>query len=233
MYGIEGTYWNGLFKLFVMKQQPIFITGVERSGCSIVARVISMTGGCFTGYMNGMYENWRLKNYLKTIPLSLAHQPPYPEVAAIPVNFQNKVMEVIHKQGYKDNKPWMFKSALMTPTWKIWNTHFPNAKWIIVHRDSKDIINSCMKTTYMRLMKDPVVLSAIGVDSPEAGWEWWIKKNRETWMEMIGSGLNCKVVRPDRMADGDYTQMKEIVEWLELPWNESTQKIIDPLINRR
>lgn len=216
-----------------MKHNPIFITGVERSGSSLVARVISISGGCFTGHMNGMYENWRLKKYLRNLPLSLEKSPPYPESLHIPINFKDEVLKIINQQGYKENRPWMFKDSLLTPTWKIWHSVFPNAKWIIVHRDQKDIINSCMKTTYMELMKDPGTLETIGVNTPEEGWEWWIKKHRESWMEMIGEGLDCKIVRPDKMAGGDYSQMREMMEWLRLPWNKNTSDIINPLMNRR
>ena len=233
MHGVKRIDWNGLFKLFVMKHHPIFITGAGRSGSSLVARIISMSGGCFTGYMNGMYENWRLKKFLRNIPLSLEKHPPYPEVLNIPGKFKDNVLSVMTQQGYKNNRPWMFKESLLTPTWKMWDNAFPDAQWIIVYRDPKDIINSCMKTTYMTLMKDPVILNTIGVSTPEAGWEWWIKKHKESWMEMVGSGIDCKIVRPDKMAAGDYSQMKEMMEWLRLPWNEKTIETINPLISRR
>lgn len=233
MHGIEGTNWNGLSKLSMMKQQPILITGVRRSGCSLIARIISMSGGCFTGYMNGMYENWRLKKFINNIPLSLEKHPPYPDTLNIPVNFKKDVLNIMTQQGYKGNKPWMFKDALLTPTWRIWDNAFPDAKWIIVHRDSPGIINSCMKTTYMKLMKDPVILETIGVNTPEEGWEWWINKYKESWMEMIGNGVNCKIVRPDKMVDNDFSQIKEMMDWLQLSWNDKIIETINPLMNRR
>ena len=233
MYGVKRIDWNGLSKLFVMKQQPIFVTGVERSGCSLVARIISMSGGCFTGYMNGMYENWRLKKYLNNIPLSLEKHPPYPETLNIPIKFKEEVLSIMTQQGYKGKRPWMFKNAMLTPTWRMWDNAFPDAKWIIVHRESKEIINSCMKTTYMTLMKDPVVLEAIGVITPQEGWEWWIKKHKESWMEMIGNGVNCKIVRPDKMADNDYSQMMEMMDWLGLKWDNKISETINPLMKRR
>lgn len=216
-----------------MKHHPIFITGVERSGCSLVARVISMSGFCFTGYMNGMYENWRLKKYLRNIPLSMENNSPYPETLSTPANFMNDVSSILLQQGYKGNKSWMYKDSLMTPTWKMWHNAFPDAKWIIVHRDTPSIVNSCMKTTYMTLMKDPDNLKVIGVETPEAGWEWWIKKYKETWLEMMGSGIDCKIVRPDKMANGNYSQMMEMMDWLRLPWNEKIVETINPLMNRR
>ena len=47
---------------------------------------------------------------------------------------------------------------------------------------------------------------------------------------MIEAGLNCKVVWPDRMVNGDYSQIQETLEWLGLPWDHSIINIIDPLL---
>jgi hypothetical protein len=38
---------------------------------------------------------------------------------------------------------------------------------------------------------------------------------------MIETGLNCKVIWPERMVDGDYSQIIEMLKWLGLEWNDS------------
>jgi len=45
---------------------------------------------------------------------------------------------------------------------------------------------------------------------------------------MITEGLNCKVVWPERMVQGNYQQMYETIEWLGLRWKSEVLTFIDP-----
>lgn len=215
-----------------MKEQPIFITGAERSGSSLVARIITMSGGVFTGYLNGMYENWKLKRLCQNVPLDFSTTFPFPQVKTIPTDWKQQVEDCLIKQG-KRNGVWMFKESYLTRTWQIWHHHYPNAKWIIVRRKPTEIVNSCMKTQWMRLMKNQDTRKALGFETEEQAWQWWIHQYEEQWVKMIEAGLNCKVIWPDRMVDGDYSQIKETLDWLGLRWNSKIIETIDPLLNRR
>lgn len=215
-----------------MNTQPVFITGAERSGASLVARILSMSG-IFTGNMNGMYENWRLKRMAVLCPLDYNSYYPFSRVNDIPYDWKDRVDRELSNQGYKNNRHWMFKDSSVTHMWEIWNHYYPNAKWVIVRRKTPDIINSCVKTHYMDLFKNPAIQKAVGVDTEEAGWLWWIHKYEEQWVKMIEQGLNVRMVWPERMVDGDYSQIKDTLEWIGLKWSPNIVHTIDPLINKR
>jgi hypothetical protein len=218
---------------------PILITGVQRSGATIVARIINMSGA-YTGICSEMMENDCLKNmvtsYYKTIKADTKAQYPLPNTKSllIPNNWK-KMTEIrldMETVKIKENQPWVFKSSTNCQIWPVWHYAYPNAKWVIVRRRTGDIITSCMKTAYMMAFKDPSLLKTIGVRTPQDGWLWWVHEHEKLFVEMIEAGLNCKVIWPDRMVTGDYTQIKEMLEWLGLQWSDSIVNVIDPLLNK-
>ena len=204
---------------------PIFITGCERSGSSIIARVISHCGA-FTGRTTEMMENDQLRKLMVTyydlIGADVKGQNPLPntEKLIIPTNWKEKVFACLNLEMIKreEDQFWMFKNSRLCQTWPVWHYAFPNAKWIIVRRRTGDIIDSCLKTGYMTAYKD------------KAGWLGWVHEHEKLFVEMIEIGLNCKVIWPERMATGDYQQMKETIDWLGLTWNDDVLDIIKPLM---
>jgi hypothetical protein len=200
------------------QESPIFITGIERSGSSIVAKIIE-TCGAFAGMTTGMYENIEVKklldNYYTLLGMDIKGQHPLPDTGKliIPTNWKQKVEDIIQSEN-----TWMLKGSRLCQTWPVWNYAFPNAKWVIVRRRTPDIIESCLKTGYMTAYKD------------KEGWLSWVHEHEKLFVEMINVGLNCKQVWPERMATGDYVQIKEIIEWTGLNWDDSIIKIIEPLM---
>jgi len=112
--------------------------------------------------------------------------------------------------------------------WPVWAHAFPDAKWVIVRRKPSDIINSCMKTSFMRAFQKPAFQKAVGVDSEEDGWLWWVHQHERLFVDMIQAGLNIKIVWPERMVNGDYRQLMETMEWLGLPWKSGVLSFVDP-----
>ncbi len=207
-------------------QPPILITGIPRSGTSIVAATIGQCG-VFIGeiFKRSMYENCGIKDrivkpYFERIGKDPNGQFPLPETKdlSIPVDWKKKVEGIILKQGYDKSVPWMFKSTTMGLIWPVWYNAFPNAKWIIVRRRTGDVIQSCLKTGYMSAFSD------------EQGWLEWVHEYEKRFVEMIEAGVNCKVIWPERMVMRDYEQMKETLEWLGLQWTDELKNFIDPLL---
>jgi len=210
-------------------KSPILITGVQRSGASIVARILALCG-VYTGDINKMYENKKLLKLSQELLLNqtvIESKPDvlFTQVKEIPVDWQEKISSIMPA-----DEQWIFKSYLNTQLWKVWNYAYPNAKWVIVRRRSADIINSCQKTAYMTMFRDKQIQEFVGVNNEKEGWLWWIHKYENAWVDMISSGLNCKVVWPERMVTGDYAQMYELIEWLGLEWNSKIVSTIDPLL---
>jgi hypothetical protein len=216
---------------------PILITGVQRSGASIIARIIAMSG-VYSGRTSEMLENDFIKdlisNYYESIKVDKKGQFPLPNTKEllIPANWKKEVSSRLQLEMIKKENEiqWMFKSSTNCQIWPIWNYAFPNAKWIIVRRRTGDIISSCMKTAYMIAFKDKLNQKIIGVNNEQEGWKWWVRQHEKLFVEMIETGLNCKIVWPERMVNGDYTQIFEMLEWLGLKWDDSIIKTIDPLL---
>ena len=208
-----------------MKKNPILVTGTSRAGAGLVAGVLNICGA-FGGYMSnkrGMFENDRIKEtivkpYLDSIGCDPLGQNPLPKtIKSLPMDWKEEVEKIMVAENYKGGA-WMYKDSRSSLLWQVWNHAYPDAKWIIVRRKPGDIVQSCMKTAYMNAYKD------------EAGWLQWIHEHENKFVEMITEGLNCKVIWPERMLHGDYKQLYDTLEWLELPWKVDVLTYIDPLL---
>lgn len=215
--------------------EPILITGCARSGTSLVAGVIDICGafgGKMTGKtkynQKGQFENtvirdvWE-KGFLRGIGYDPLGQYPLPDTAQmmIPRNWKQSVETILKKDGYKQG-PWYYKGAKACLIWPVWNYAFPNAKWVIVRRKDEDIVQSCINTGFMQKCN--------GIkDTPQEGWQWWVEHHKKRFVEMVEAGLNVKQIWPERMVNGNYEQLKEVIEWLGLQWkHEEAIQFIDP-----
>lgn len=216
-------------------QIPVFVTGIERSGASIIAKVISICGG-FTGKTNVMQENYEIKKLVDGYYSSFGINPngQYPlldtKQMLIPSNWRTRIENILFDEKYDGSKVWMYKSSRISQMWPVWNYAFPNARWIIVRRRTGDIIESCLKTKYMNAFENEVIRKTVGADNIRDGWLWWVHEHEKLFIEMIETGLNCKVVWPERMVYGDYYQINEMLDWLGLSWNKDIVNMIDPLL---
>ena len=207
----------------MLNKSPIFITGCERSGSTIIAKIISHCGA-FTGTITEMYENIAVKGlldrYYDLLGADTRGQYPLPDTKKliIPTNWKQTIEDILVEEKHNEENLWMLKGSRLCQIWPVWHYAFPNAKWIIVRRRTPDIIDSCLKTGYMRAYKN------------SEGWIGWVHEHENLFVEMIEAGINCKQVWPERLATGDYTQMKETIEWLGLTWKDDLIKIIEPLM---
>lgn len=214
----------------------VLITGIERSGSTIIAKILEMAG-CFIGETNARKENLSIKEFMDKYylkhRLDIKGQYPMPDIDEIRLDFSDGVMQLLYEQGYDDSTQWMYKSSRIIQTWKQWHYAFPNAKWIIVRRNSKDIIESCLKTGYMNAFSNPYILEKLGFETEQQGWKWWITYHENRFYQLINHGVNCKVIWPERMLHGDYTQITETLQWLGLNKPDDLILRIDPLFNKR
>lgn len=220
---------------------PILITGCARSGTSMAAGMINMCGA-FGGKMSGptrnnekgMFENVTIRNtvlkpYLREIGADPMGQFPLPDIKTlnIPCDWQEHVESIIRQEGYSSG-PWMYKGAKMCLTWPVWGYAFPSAKWVIVRRQTDDIVASCIRTNFMRAFGRETFRKAIGAKTEKEGWSWWVKQHEKRFNEMINKGLNVKVIWPERMVRGDYGEIYDLIEWLGLKWNSKVLSFVDP-----
>jgi hypothetical protein len=207
----------------------------------MVAGVIHLRGA-FGGEMSGptpnnakgMFENSKIRNqivkpFFRDLGVDALGQYPLPDInkMLIPSDWAQRVEDVMMEQGYEGG-PWMYKGAKMCLHWPVWNYAFPNAKWIIVRRRPGDIVNSCLRTGFMNAFNSDTKCREVGAVDAREGWMWWIKQHEDRFREMQNAGLNCKVVWPNRMVEGDYRQMKETLEWCGLEWGPEVTEFIEP-----
>jgi len=131
----------------MINQSTILITGIPRSGASLIASLIKLSG-VFTGDTSGnnMVENTRIRDivvkpYLDYLNMDPLAQFPLPDTQQmfIPMNWKQTIETVLFNEGCKDK--WMYKDCRSSLIWPVWNHAYPNAKWIIVRRRTGDIIN--------------------------------------------------------------------------------------------
>lgn len=203
----------------------------------MVAGIINICGA-FGGKMSGptknnakgMFENSQIrngivKNYFRTLEVDPLGQYPLPNTVDMPIprNWRERVESVLIEEGYKDG-PLMYKGAKMCLHWPVWDYAFPGAKWVIVRRKTPDIINSCLRTGFMRAFQVRHNQREVGADNEYDGWLWWVRHHEAMFLEMLEAGLETRQVWPERMVDGDFTKVKEMIEWLELEWKEKEVK---------
>ena len=216
---------------------PVFVTGVERSGSSLIARIISLCGG-FVGKTTSMCENSAIKKlvdeYYTQFNLDKKGQFPLPNAdeLLLPVNWKTQVEAILRKEGYTESEIWMYKGSRIAQIWPVWNYAYPDAKWIIVRRRTGDVVQSCLKTGFMNAYSDRNVQQEVGVKDEREGWLWWIHEHEKLFVSMIETGLNVKVIWPERMLDGNFQQIHEMLHWLNLPWNPEIISLLEQtLIN--
>lgn len=221
----------------MIQKAPIFVTGIQRSGSTMIAKILEQSG-VFCGRVNSTMVHLKSSFLLNTLfcknNWDKKGQYPLPNKEDFPVmqhRFFERLENMIGYEGYKSDQAWMLKGHRLMQTWKIWLNKYPDAKWIIVRRRSGDVVNSCMKTAYMNRFEDPTILRNIGKETAPDGWLWWIHKNEEFLNELIRNKVNYMVVWPERMAQGDYQQIQELHNWLGLPFKEQNIKdLIQPMM---
>lgn len=209
---------------------PILITGCARSGTSLTAGIVHYCGafiGDVTGRMphnkKGQFENKAMRNGLVKPALVKAGcdrlgQKPLPNIDTFPIDpeWAKKVQSIFMREGYKKG-PWAYKGAKMCLFWTQWHHAFPNAKWIIVRRHDEEIINSCLKTGFMRAYKDA------------KGWQKWIDEHKKRFDEMHEAGLDIQEVWPINIIEGRYGEMKTVISRMGLNWNrDMIHEFIEP-----
>lgn len=210
---------------------PIIITGCARSGTSLTCGLID-GAGAFGGNMfgatnnnaKGFFENKALreeivKPFLRSIGADPLGQYPLPEehkVMDFPKDQTNKwrlkIITAIKKDGYEEG-PWFFKSVKGLMFWRLFHQAFPNAKWVLVRREKADIAASCMRTSFMRAHRNV------------EGWNGWIDAHITKMNEMKSVGINVREIWPQKMIDGDLTEIEFLLDWLGLEFDRS--KIVE------
>lgn len=211
---------------------PVLVTGLPRSGTSMVAGLLGLSG-LWLGHtvpggqenIRGFFENVILRERVqKEIlrqggfdPLGVRQLPPsvwHPIIKSL----RTVVATALGAQQYDGRQTWGFKDAKLTLTWRVWRDHFPLARWVIVRRSSDEIIASCLRTSFMKQHSgDPAFwrqfvadyLERLGTLQQEVGWS--------------------RVIAAGDVAAGRFDDLEGLVGELGLAWRpEAMHAFIAP-----
>ncbi len=202
---------------------PVFITGVPRSGTSMVAGMLEACGLWLGPTVpgnadnpKGYFENLVLRDNLqKEIllhsgfhRLGVTSLPPAEWQPDVP-NMKAAVAHVLTAQGYDGSRPWGFKDAKLALTWRLWHAHFPGARWVVVRRKADDIVASCLRTGFMNQHSNDRAFWCAFVQSYEARLE-----------RLRATVAWSRNVHPAQLVAGDFVALKWMVVRLGLAWRE-------------
>lgn len=161
----------------------ILITGCARSGTTLTASVLRACGARF-GEQNSLGESRDVtervvKPYLRSIGADPLCQDPLPELEDIrpDPDWRGKVLKAL---GSAD----ALKCPKIGPIWPVWWAAFPEARWIVVRRNKDRIVDSCLRTGFMRAFKD------------REGWGRWVDTHLQRFEE-LKANADCIEVWPN------------------------------------
>lgn len=215
-------------------KQPIFVTGVERSGSTLVTRVLQICGA-HVGKVNKMRENKKLLHFNTSFIKKHSSGCFMPDLSKLSDAYvfekTSNIVYLLEEEKMTDKMPFLFKASSLAQMWSLWHTAYPQAKWIIVRRRTGDIIHSCVETAYMTKFKDKDNQKLVGAKNEMEGWLWWVHQYEARFVEMVENlDSNVMIVWPERMRDNNFLQMQEMVKWCGLEWKPSVVPIMKRLL---
>lgn len=208
--------------------RPIFVTGCPRSGTSMMAGILQLSG-CPGGVMNKMFENIAIrdsisKSYLLRLGIDLEGQYPLEKKANLRLpSMEARVLHILKRQNVTDIT-WFYKDSRLLLAWEYWNAMFPGARWIIVQREEADVLTSCEKTGWMSAYKRRDVLEKLGYQTATEGWKYWYAFYQNKIEEVLNTCPFVRVICLDKLLDGDYTELQILLADVGLTWNQETTK---------
>jgi hypothetical protein len=207
--------------------RPIFVTGLPRSGTSMIAGALGICGA-WTGSTvpggaanpKGFFEHAVIreqvtKHILERLgcdPLGVRSLPPV-DLKFEVQGLADTIKEILAADGYKFDKPWLLKDSKLTLLWPIYKRAFPGANWVIVRRDDEGFINSCLRTGFMSQHSEN-----------RDFWKNIAKKYRQRLRALKGSGASVLEISSPEVVKGEFDQLKDVVSRLGLTYRERELK---------
>lgn len=212
--------------------RPILVTGMPRSGTSLVAGCLHVCGA-FTGACveptsenpKGFFENVFLREQInKRLLRALGADPrgvdPLPDPAAVPgiQGLARLAIDALRIEGYDACGPWLFKDAKLTLLWPAWATAFPAARWVIVRRREEEVVRSCLRTRFMRQRSAEPVF-----------WRLFCRAYLDRLERLKESGVWWCEIWPEMLVEGDLVPIEKLCAELGLDFaRKPLAKLISP-----
>lgn len=204
---------------------PIFVLGLPRSGTSMIAGSLGICGawtgstvpGGDTSNPKGFFEHTVIREHvIKKMLILLGCDPlgvrklPHVELQFEAPRLADAILEILDKDGYKHDKPWLLKDAKLTLLWPVFKRAFPGARWLVVMRDEEGFMNSCLRTHFMQQhSQDP------------AFWKQYAEAYRVRINALKKSGANVLEIYSPDVISGKHEHLREVVSVLGLTYQEN------------
>jgi hypothetical protein len=127
-------------------------------------------------------------------------------------------LSIMKSQGLCPHMIWGFKDHKPCLDWRNWHKAFPYAYWIIPVRNDNDVIQSCLKTSFMSKYKN------------EKGWQHFIDEHKVRFKDMFKNLERIKMLNTDDVVAYKFDVLEEIVEETGLNWDyEKVKAQIQPI----
>lgn len=212
---------------------PIFILGLPRSGTSMVAGSINISGawsgrtvpGDRESNPKGFFEHIVIREHIiKKLLIYAGCDPlgvrklPDPQLLGEVSNLADIIKNILLSEGYKNDRPWMYKDAKLTLLWPVLLKTFPDAKWVIVNRDLEGFVNSCCRTHFMKQHS-----------TDHNYWKQFAKEYQIRLDALKNNSDNVFEISSPEIIKGDFTNLKKIIVQLGLKYKENKlKKFISP-----
>jgi len=202
--------------------RPILVTGLPRSGTSLVAGCLHLCGA-FVGRCveptpenpKGYFENAFLRDRIdKRLLEALGADPrgvdPLPPLERVPAlaDLQRLALDALRIEGYDGASAWLFKDAKLTLLWPAWAAAFPAARWVIVRRREEQVVRSCLRTRFMRRHSDDPLF-----------WSLFCRAYLDRLERLKTSGVSWCEVWPERLVAGDLAPLERLCGELGLAFD--------------
>ncbi len=207
---------------------PLLITGAPRSGTSLIAGMLQKmgmwTGDTVPGAATnprGFFENWGIREtvikrqlaQLDCDPSGVVKIPTLESIDNLSADGMLKAVEgSMQMEGYCGER-WLYKDAKLALLWPVWMKAFPKAKWLIIRRNDADIIQSCLRTDFMRIHSSDFEF-----------WRDWLQEYYDR-LEKLAAAVDpdyFRIIDPSRIVvDQDYEGLESLAEWLKLDFDRT------------
>ncbi len=215
---------------------PVLITGVPRSGTSMISNCLHQAGLWMGPTIRpngdnprGFFENREiretiLKPNLKVAgadPLGVHRLPDLGRLAPDP-KLRERILEVFSQQGHDGHSRWGYKEPKLSLVWPLWAEAFPDATWVIVDRDIEAIVKSCLNTGFM---------AKHSCDGEF--WRTFASRYRERLDILADTVPNVVRISSDAVVAGDYEALRSLVARLDMDWSQACEaQVIPDLFDR-
>jgi hypothetical protein len=206
---------------------PIFVLGLPRSGTSMIAGSLGICGA-WTGSTvpagpenpKGYFEHTAIREFVtKKILADLGYDPmgvrklPPIDIQIEVLGLAGIIRNILEKDGYKHDKPWLLKDPKLTLVWPVYKKAFPGATWLVVQRDEDGFINSCLRTNFLYRHSQN-----------RNFWKNFAKEYQVRIDALKNSGANVLEISSPDVINGNFGHLGEVVSRLGLTFRENELK---------